>query len=417
VLNTPKLNILSRAHQDQRLAGLREYGARGRLPFFRVVESAPGPTAVVEGHTRLMFASNNSLGLGGDPRLVEAANRATALYGPSVEGAPPFCGTLKVKIELEEMLADWYETEAALVFTSGYMANLGAISALMGATDLAFPDSEAHASIHAGIRLSSASSRFFPHNDVQSLERNLIRTADRGGTKMIAIDSLYSMRGDVAPMSAIVALANKYNVGLYVDEAHSVGVFGAQRSGIAEEFGCRGDVDVLMGSMSKALASTGGFIAGSQDLIDVLKLHSAPHTFTATAPPAAMAASIAAIDIIRSPEGAQRAAAVLANARALRDGLIARGLEVRAGPLNSQVRADGSQLVAPHVSVWIGQESHAIDAWNRAFDNGVFCALALPPAVGENQAMMRCGTVATHTRAQIERAIDVVAAAVHGAHH
>lgn len=413
VLNTSKLNIHTRAEHDRRLASLRAYGARNQLPFFRVLEAAPGPTAVMEGQTRLMFGSNNSLGLGGDPRLKEAANRATDLYGPSCEGAPPFCGTLKIKVELEELLADWHGTEAALVYTGGYMANLGALSALLGAADLAFPDAEAHASIHDGIRLSGASSRYFPHNDLEALERNLIRTADRGGNKLIAIDGLYSMSGDVPPMAEIAALANKYNVGLYVDEAHSVGVFGAQRTGMAEEFGCMKDVDVLMGGMSKALASTGGYIVGSRDLIDVLKLYSSSHMFTATAAPAAIASSATAIGIIRSQEGAQRAAAVLSNAQALRDGLVSQGLTVR----GAIVRGDGSHTVCPHVSVWIGQESQAIAAWNQAFDNGVFCSLALPPAVAENHALMRCSVVATHTSAQIERAVDVIAAAVHSAAH
>ncbi|WP_245605068.1 aminotransferase class I/II-fold pyridoxal phosphate-dependent enzyme [Mycobacterium genavense] len=158
-------------------------------------------------------------------------------------------------------------------------------------------------SLHDGIRLSGASSRYFAHNDLDSLERNLIRTAERGGTKLIVIDGLYSMQGDVAPVESIVALANKYNVALYVDEAHSLGVFGVNRTGIAEEFGCAKDVDVLMGSMSKAIASTGGFIVGSRDLIDVLRLRSSQHMFTATGAPAAMAASIAGIEIIRGLEG------------------------------------------------------------------------------------------------------------------
>lgn len=408
VLQTSKLNIQARAQQDSRLASLRYYAACNRLPFFRSVESAPGPTSVIEGKTRIMFGSNNSLGLCGDRRLVEAANRATELYGPACGGAPPHCGTLRVKVELEELLADWYGTEAALVFNSGYLANVGAITALLGAADLAFPDSEAHTSLHDGIRLSGASSRYFAHNDTDSLERNLIRTAERGGTKLIVIDGLYSMQGDVAPVESIVALANKYNVALYVDEAHSLGVFGANRTGIAEEFGCAKDADVLMGSMSKAIASTGGFIAGSRDLIDVLRLRSSQHMFTATGAPAAMAASIAGIEIIRSLEGSQRAEAVLANARALRDGLVSHGLQVRAGI----VRADGSHVVAPHVSVWIGPEAQAIAAWNDAFDNGVFCSLAVAPAVGPGDALMRCCVSATHSPAQIERAVDVIASAV-----
>lgn len=387
---------------------MRHYAARNQLPFFRSMESAPGPTSVIDGRSRIMLGSNNSLGLGGDPRIVAAANRATDLYGPSCGSAPPFCGTLKVKTDLEEMFADWYGTEAALVYNSGFLASIGIVTTLLGATDLAFPDSEVHASIHAGIRLSGASSRFFAHNDLGALERNLVRAANRGGTKLIAIDGLYSMQGDVAPMAGIAELANEFNVGILVDEAHSVGIFGPQRTGIAEEFGCTGDVDVVMGAMSKALASTGGYVVGSQDLIDLLKCHSHSHIFTATAAPAAMGATIAAIEIVRSAEGEQRAAAVLDNARRLRDGLVAQGLDVRGG----MVRADGSYAVAPHVSVWIGPDHDAITAWNYAFDDGVFCALAIAPAVGENEALMRCSVSATHSPAQIDRAIDVIASAV-----
>lgn len=390
---------------------MRSYEAGNRLPFFRLMESTPGATSTIGGKSRIMLGSNNALGLGGDPRLIEAANRATVKYGSSCGGAPPFCGTLGVKVELEEVLADWYGTEAALVYNSGFLANVGAITALVGATDLVYPDSEAHTSIHAGIRLSGASSRFFDHNDLGSLEKNLIRTADRGGTKMIAIDGLYSMRGDVAPMAELVALADRYNVGLFVDEAHSLGVFGPRRTGIAEEYGCLADVDVVMGSMSKAISSTGGFIAGSRDLIDFLRLHSSSHTFTATAAPAALAASLAAVEIIRSPEGAQRAEAVLANARRLRDGLMSHGLS--AG--SSITLSDGSQAVAPHVSVWIGREDHAIAAWNEVYDNGLFCALAVAPAVGENDSLLRCSVSAAHSPAQIDQAVAVIAAAVLGA--
>ncbi|QLL06971.1 aminotransferase class I/II-fold pyridoxal phosphate-dependent enzyme [Mycobacterium vicinigordonae] len=408
MFNTLRLNMRERVQQDRRLAAFRSYAADDRLPFFRVVESAPGPTAVIEGKSRIMLGANDSLGLGGDARLIAAANRATDRHGTSSEGAPPFCGTSRLKVELEELLADWHGSEAALVYTSGYQANVGALTAILGVGDLALPDSQAHASIHAGIRLSGASSRYFAHNDLKALEHNLIRTADRGGTKMIAIDGLYSMHGDVAPMEGIVALARKYGVGLFVDEAHSVGVFGAKRTGIAEEFGCLHAVDILMGGMSKALGSAGGYIVGSRDLVDFLKMYSNPHMFTATSPPGTLAATIAAIEIIRSPEGEQRAAEVLRNSRALRDGLAAHGLKV-GGDI---IRSDGSRVVAPIVSVWIGQEDDAVAAWNEAFDNGVFCSLALAPAVGENDSMMRCGVSAAHSSAQIERAVEIIAAAV-----
>ncbi|WP_454560850.1 aminotransferase class I/II-fold pyridoxal phosphate-dependent enzyme [Mycobacterium haemophilum] len=404
-----KLNIRERAQRDARLRIMRGHTtSNSTLPFFRIMESAVGATAVIDGKSRIMLGSNNYLGLQGDSRLIEAANRATNLYGPSCSGTPPFCGMFRVKAELEELLADWHLTQAALAYNSGYQANVAAITALLGAADLAFADSDAHASIQNGIRLSGASTRFFAHNDLKSLEQNLDRTANHTGAKLIAIDGLYSMQGGVAPMAGISSLAKKYNAGILVDEAHSVGIFGPQRTGIAEEFGCSWDMDVLMGALSKGLASTGGYIVGSRDLIDLLRLHSSSHTFSTTVPPSAMAAGIAAIKIVRSAEGEQRAAAALANARALRDGFLSHGLEVS----GEVVRADGTRAVAPNIAVRIGLEQHAIAAWNHAFDNGVYCALALAPAVGENDALLRCSVAATHSRDDIERAVDVIATAV-----
>jgi 8-amino-7-oxononanoate synthase len=402
------LNLRVRAGRDQRLATMRGYIAENRLPFFRQMQSAAGPTAVVDGKSLIMLGANNYLGLCADPRLIEAANSATGHYGPSCSSTPPFCGTFAIKAELESQIADWHGTEGALVYNSGYAANIGSLTALLGTVDLAFPDSEAHASIQAGVRLSGASSRFFDHNDVAALQRNLARTADRGGTKLIAIDGLYSMQGDVAPMRAIADVADRYGAGILVDEAHSVGVFGADRTGVAEEFDCAHRVEVRMGALSKGPASTGGYIAGSADLIDLLRLHSGAHLFSTTVAPGAIAASIAAITIIRSAEGAQRAEAALRNAALLREGLRAHGLAVSPGV----VRGDGTSAVAPNVAIHIGPEAHAVAAWNRAFDDGVYCALAIAPAVREDAAMMRASVAATHTPDQIERAVDVIANAV-----
>ncbi|MBV9090616.1 MAG: pyridoxal phosphate-dependent aminotransferase family protein [Mycobacteriaceae bacterium] len=387
---------------------MRSYISENRLPFFRTMESAAGPTAVLDGKQRIMLGSNNYLGLCADVRLIEAANSATGHYGPSCSSTPPFCGTFAIKAELEAALADWHGSEAALVYNSGYAANIGALTALLGVTDLALPDTEAHASIHAGVRLSGASARSFDHNDTASLQRALARTADRPGIKLIAVDGLYSMQGDVAPMRAIVDLAERYGAGILVDEAHSVGVFGASRTGIAEEFGCADRVEVRMGALSKGPACTGGYIAGTADLIDLLRLHSGAHLFSTTASPGAIAASIVSVEIMRSDEGAQRAAAALRNAARLRGGLSAHGLQVSPGVS----RADGSVAVAPNVAVQIGAEAPAVAAWNRIFDHGVYCALAIAPAVRHDAAMLRASVCATHTDAQIDTAVEVISEAL-----
>ena len=405
MLATSGRNLAGRIRKDARLGVMREYLASGKLPYFRLIESAAGSWSVIEGRQKLMFAANNYLGLCGDPRLIEAANDATNRYGPSCSSTPPLCGTFKIKAELEALLADWYGTEDALVYTSGYQANVGAITALLGAGDIAYPDSEAHASIHNGIRLSGASARSFAHNDIEALEHVLTRTAERTGTKLVAVDGLYSMQGDVAPIAEIVSVCAKHNAAILIDEAHSVGVFGQRRTGVAEEFGCLADIEVMMGALSKGPASTGGYIAGSRDLIDLLRVHSDAHIFSTTAAPSAIAAGIASVLIMRSEEGAQRAQAALANARRLRDGLQAQGLQVGA----EVTRADGTKAVAPNVAVHIGPEPRAIAIWNYIFDHDVYCALALPPAVRENGALIRCGVSAAHSAKDIDQAVDVIA--------
>ena len=258
MLTASGLDVAGRAGRDVRLAVMRGYRASGRLPYFRVIESSAGSRSVVEGREKLMFAANNYLGLCGDRRLIEASNEATSRYGPSCASTPPFCGTFAIKAELEALLADWYGTEDALVFNSGYQANVGALTALLGAGDIGYPDSEAHASIHNGIRLSGASARSFAHNDIQALDDVLARTADRTGTKLVAVDGLYSMQGDVAPIAEIVSVCAKYNAAILIDEAHSVGVFGQRRTGVAEEFGCLADIEVVMGALSKGPGLDGG---------------------------------------------------------------------------------------------------------------------------------------------------------------
>jgi 8-amino-7-oxononanoate synthase len=407
-LTESHLGLHARAASDSRLAVMRGYIDAGRLPFFRSMQSAAGPTAVVDGTRRIMLGANNYLGLCGDPRLVEAATDATRHYGPSCSSTPPFCGTFAIKSELEAVLADWHGTEAALVYNSGYAANVGALTALLGATDLALLDTEAHASIHAGVRLSGANTRSFEHNDTAALHRVLALGAERPGLKLVAIDGLYSMQGDMAPMRTIADLADRYGAGILVDEAHSVGVFGATRTGVAEEFGCAPRVEVRMGALSKGPGCTGGYIAGSGDLIDLLRLHSGAHLFSTTASPGAIAASVVSVGIMRSAEGADRAAAALRNAARLRDGLHRHGLSVSPGV----VRADGSTAVAPNVAIQIGDEARAVEIWNRVFDRGVYCALAIAPAVREDGAMLRASVCADHADAQLDTAIEVLAEAM-----
>lgn len=406
----PMTHPVARLADDERVALMRNVDRWGMLPYFREAESTVAPVVTVDGAERIMLASANYLGLADHPDVVGGARDAIDRYGSTITGSRLLNGTLRLHIELEEELADWTGREAALVFTTGYQANLGAISALLGHCDTAVVDSADHASLLDGCKLSEAKTRAFSHNRIELLEEALGKARDDGGAILVVVDGLYSMSGDLAALDRIVPLCREYGAGLMVDEAHAVGVLGESGTGTSELYDLAPDVDVYMGSLSKALGATGGFIAGSRDLIDALRVKARSFLFTTAGVPATLGAALAAVRLRRGAEGAERAAATLANSRYLRNGLAVAGLDVP-DPVDLP---EGEDIVSPIVPVRVGDDLVAVAWWKALFDRGVFTSAAMHPAVPPSGAMLRLCVMATHTHEQLDQAIEGFAAVKEG---
>ena len=285
----------------------------------------------MEGAERIMLGSNNYLGLTADPRVRAAARDALDRYGTGLTGSRLLNGTLDLHLDLERELAEWMGTEEAIVFSTGHQANVGTLGTILAPGDTVIVDSADHASILDGCLISRAKLRPFKHNRLDKLEKMLQRAAEDGGGVLVVVDGVFSMEGDIAPLPRIVELCKAYGARLMVDEAHGAGVLGARGAGASELFGVEADVDLRMGTFSKSLASCGGFIAGSHEVIDFLRISSRAFLFTASGVPAAVGAALAALRIIRSPEGPELFARVLDNARYLSRGLHDLGFRVVEG--------------------------------------------------------------------------------------
>src|ERR1017187_9114028 len=302
-----------RGHEREEL--LRAAREADLMPYFRTVESPAMPVVEMEGQPRIMLASNNYLGLTGDERVMAGARDALARYGTGLTGSPLMNGTTPLHLELERELADWMETEDAIVFTTGHQANMGALGTLLGPGDTVIVDSGDHASILDGCLLSRAKLRPFRHNRLDKLEKMLERAQGDGGGVLVVVDGVFSMEGGIAPLSEICDLWERYGARLMVDEAHGAGVLGARGAGTAELLGVGERVDLRVGTFSKSLASCGGFVAGPNEVIDYLRIYSRAFLFTASAVPAAVGAALAALRVLRSEEGPPLLEAVLGNAR------------------------------------------------------------------------------------------------------
>src|SRR5215218_2539757 len=378
----------------------------GNLPYFRRLESPAAPVVAMEGAERIMLGSNNYLGLTGDPRVVEGAQAALERYGTGLTGSRLLNGTLTLHLQLEAELADWLGTEDAIVFTTGHQANVGTLGTILGPGDTVIADSGDHASILDGCLLSRAKLRPFRHNRLDKLEKMLERAQGDGGGVLVVVDGVFSMEGDVAQLPEICDLCERFGARLMVDEAHGAGVLGARGAGTAELLGVEDRVDLRMGTFSKSLASCGGFVAGPADVIEYLRIQSRAFLFTASAVPAALGAALAALRVVRSAHGPPLLAAVLANARYLRDGLEQRGFRVVA----PQPLPGGDDVVTPIVPVEVGDDWKAALLWRALYDAGVFVNTALHPAVPPGGALLRTSVMATHDRATLDRALGAFAA-------
>ena len=373
------------------------------MPYFRVVEAEPGPVALMEGRERITLGSNNYLGLTSDPRVKQAAREALEHYGTGLTGSRFMNGTTPLHLRLERELADWMGSEDALVYTTGYLANTGAIGTLLDPGDTVICDSGDHASILDAVSLSRARVRPFRHNRLDKLETMLSRAESDGGGVLVVVDGLFSMEGDLAPLPDVAALCREHGARLMVDEAHGVGVLGSRGAGAAELFGCEDEMDLRMGTFSKSLASCGGFIAGPADVIDFLRVQSRSFMFTAAAVPAAVGAALGALEIIRSPEGPELMAKALDNARYLHDGLADLGYTV----MDPCRLPNGDEVITQIVPVLVGDDWRAVLLWKALYDAGVYVNVAIYPAVQRGGALLRTSVMATHEREHLDRALSI----------
>jgi 8-amino-7-oxononanoate synthase len=371
----------------------RKAMAEGYYPYFLPLSETEGTEVVYKGHRLIMAGSNNYLGLTTHPKVREAAIEAIRRFGTSCTGSRFLNGTLEMHEQLEHELAEFVGKEAALVFSTGFQTNLGTISALVGRDDVVVIDRDDHASIVDGCRLSYGEMKRFKHSDMADLEHVLSQIPpDRG--RLVVVDGVYSMGGDIAPLPEIISLCKKYRARLMVDDAHSIGVLGGGR-GTAAHFGVTDDVDLIMCTFSKSFASLGGFIAGDDDVVHYVKHFARSLIFSASMPPSNIAAALAALEVMRTePEHVQR---LERNARKMREGLRALGFNIG----NSQT---------PIVPIIIGDDMKTIFTWKALFEAGVFVNPVLPPGVPPNKSLLRTSYMATHTDAQLDRMLEVFAA-------
>jgi len=400
------IDVFAKARAHERLAQLKAARELDALPYFRVLEGPTLPVVEMEGRRRIMLGSNNYLGLTGDERVRQGALDAVTKYGTGLTGSRFLNGTIDLHLELEQELADWMDTEAALVFTTGHQANLGALGTILAPGDTVIADGGDHASILDGCILSRAKLRPFRHNRMDLLEKTLEKATHDGGGILVVVDGVFSMEGDVAPLPQIVELCEHFKARLMVDEAHALGVLGARGAGTCELFGVEDRVDLRMATFSKSLASCGGVIAGPADVIEFLRIQSRAFMFTAAAVPAAVGATLAAVRICRSDEGPALFAQVLDNARYLHSGLSELGFQV----VKPTMLADGTEIVTTVVPVVIGDDWKAAFLWKALYEAGVFVNVALHPAVPPAGALLRTSVMATHDRATLDEALDIFGA-------
>jgi 8-amino-7-oxononanoate synthase len=354
--------------------------SHGLYPYFRVIESAQDPEIIMNGRKMIMVGSNNYLGLTSHPKVKEAAIEAIKKYGTGCAGSRFLNGTLDIHVKLEEKLASFIRKEAALIFSTGFQVNLGVISALVGKDDVVIIDKMDHASIIDGCRLSFGEVKKFKHNDMIDLDRLLKEYEDKD--KLIVVDGVFSMEGDIANLPEIIALAKKYGARVMVDDAHGIGVLGKTGRGTAEHFGLEDEVDLIMGTYSKSLASIGGFISGSADIIHYIKHFARSLIFSASPPPASVASVSAAVEIIENEP--ERREMLWKNTRKMFKGLKDLGFEV--GPSQT-----------PIIPIVVGEDEKAFLMAMMLQEEGVFANVAVSPAVPNGRALIRTSYMATHT--------------------
>jgi glycine C-acetyltransferase len=362
-----------------------------RYFYLKSIDGASGARVTIDGREMLMFASYNYLGLITHPKIKKAAIEAIEKYGTGAAGVRLLAGTTKIHEKLEETIAKFKGAEDAVTYSSGYVTNLAAISTLCGRGDLVIIDKLDHASIIDGCILSGANHRTYLHNNMESLEKILANSGNYTN-KLIVVDAVYSMDGDVSNLPEISHLAKKYNAKVMVDEAHSIGVLGKTGHGIEEHFGLKGAVDIHMGTLSKTIPSIGGYLAGNKDLISYLKHNSRPFVFSASLPPVAAAAAIACFEVIESEP--ERIVNLQKNIKQFRDGLNSMGYDTMGSTTSI-------------VPILVGEEEDTLKLCQMVNDEGIFICPILFPAIPKDTNRLRAHVLTNHTSKDIDKALDI----------
>jgi len=371
------------------LKKIKESGLYRKL---NILEGAQGPHVKIKGRTYISFCSNNYLGLANHPEVVKAVKDAVGKYGWGAGASRLVSGNTELHQALEDEISKFKRKEAAIVFPTGYMANIGTICSLVSSGDLVICDKLNHASIIDGCRLSGATFRVYPHRDVGKLE-NILKNSKGYPRKLIVTDTVFSMDGDLVPLPDIVRIAHEYNAMVMVDEAHGTGVFGENGRGVVEHFNLDKKVNIIMGTLSKAVGSLGGFVTGNSDLISYLRNKARTFMYTTALPPAACAASIAGIKLIQRD-------------RSLRESLWrnVHYVKERLKLLNLNV----TSLESPIIPIIIGNAKKAVDISGFLFESGILIPAIRPPTVPDESSRLRVTIMATHTRADLDRLLDVL---------
>ncbi len=365
----------------------------GYYPYFHELTSKQDTVVHMEGKEMIMIGSNNYLGLTSHPEVIQASIEATLKYGTGVSGSRFLNGTLNLHRELEDELAVFLNQEDCSIFGTGFQTNLAIISSIAGRNDLIFSDKENHASIYDGTRLSYAEVIRFEHNDMKDLEGKLAKAPENKG-KLIITDGVFSMSGDIANLPEIVRLAKKYNARTMVDDAHGLGVLGQGGRGTAEHFGLEKEIDIIMGTFSKSLASLGGYMAADKDIVEFIRHNSRPYIFSAALPPANTAAALAALRILKKEP--ERVKALADISEYMRQGLKARGLKIK-------------DSKTPVIPIYTYTTLKTMFACNQLFEQGVYVNPVIPPATPVGECLIRTSYTATHTEEQMDIAIDKIA--------
>ena len=370
----------------------REAKQKGIYPYFHELQSKQDTEVIMEGKRKIMLGSNNYLGLTVNEEVKNSAIKAIEQYGTGCSGSRFLNGTLNLHLELEKKLADFLGYESAMTFSTGFQSNLGIISAVVGKDDFVICDRENHASIYDGCRLCGGTMLRYKHGDMNSLEKAL-QKVPKGAGILIVTDGVFSMSGDIANLPEIVRLKKKYGAALMVDDAHGLGVIGEGGRGTGSHFGLSHEVDLVMGTFSKSLASLGGYLAASETVCEYVRHNSRPFIFSASMPPACCAAAESALDVlIKQPELPKRLCEL---ANYMRNALRAKNIRIKDAP-------------TPIIPIYISDAETTLTVSKRLFDEGVFVNSVLPPATAPSECLLRVSLMASHTKELIDEAVEII---------